>query len=407
MASDKSQNQYILITSMNFPDGGAGGTYLNLFCRGLKNNGRSVRVLLLKGHAFGNYVYNGPKRNKTPEGVPYTYLGFKQRPNNKSLKIIDEFVSFCRLIIFLFSLVGKGKTTRILVYNSDLLFNIPIHFASKIFRFKIIKFVAEIIDRSEFPDSFFGKVKRFGYIFNYKYLNRSANKIIVFSSYLKDEYIRMGFKGNNIIVQPNLTDFDFWEPDSVELKYKLGYSGAPYLKDGLSDLFMAISLLKGSNLKINLLVIGDATFGESLIPALKAECQKLGIGDNVAYTGLVESSKVKSYLSECRILTITRPSTVQTKAGFPTKLGEYFATKKPVLATNFGDMAKYFTDGRDIVMAECGNPDSIARKILWMLQNEDELESISKRGYERARELLEYNKSVNRIINSLEIKHAN
>lgn len=42
---------------MNFPSGGAGATYLNLFCRGLKSNGYSVSVLLLKGYAFGNYTY--------------------------------------------------------------------------------------------------------------------------------------------------------------------------------------------------------------------------------------------------------------------------------------------------------------------------------------------------------------
>ena len=120
------------------------------------------------------------------------------------------------------------------------------------------------------------------------------------------------------------------------------------------------------------------------------------------FTGLVESSKVKQYLSECKILTITRPSTIQTQAGFPTKLGEYFATEKPILATNFGDMEAYFTDTFDLIIAECGNPESIALKIKWMLQNTKELESITRRGYKKARQLLEYNTSVERMINLLE-----
>ena len=81
-------------------------------------------------------------------------------------------------------------------------------------------------------------------------------------------------------------------------------------------------------------MIGDATFGKSIIPSLKEECEKLGIAGKVFFTGLVESPKVNKYLSECRILAITRPATLQTKAGFPTELGEYFATGKPVLATN-------------------------------------------------------------------------
>lgn len=393
--------RYILITSMNFPSGGAGATYLNLFCRGLKLNGYSISVVLLKGFAFGPYTYHGPRKNVTEDDIPFTYLGFKQRPDNIFLKLFDELISFLRLIIFLFSLIPDRKNINLFVYSSEIEFTIPISLIAKIFRIKTSKFVAEIIDKSEFSGSFFRKLKRFGYIFNFKYLNRISDKLIVFSFYLKNEYIKMGYNEKNIVVQPNLTDFKYWETPATEIKYDLGYSGAPYLKDGLYDLFKAISLLNNKNINVTLLVIGDATFGKSLIPALKVECEKLGISKEVSFTGLVESLLVKKYLSECKFLAITRPSTIQTKAGFPTKLGEYYATKRPVLATNFGDMDKYFTDGQDIIMAECGNPESIAQKILWMLQNAEELDTISIRGYEKAQQMLEYKNSVKKIIESL------
>jgi glycosyltransferase involved in cell wall biosynthesis len=386
---------------MNFPGGGAGATYLNLFCRGLKLNGYPISVFLLKGFAFGNYTYTGPRKNTTEYDIPYTYLGFKQRPDNIFLKLCDEFISFVRLIIFLTSLIPERKTISLLVYSSEIQFNIPISIFTKIFGISTSKFVAEIIDKSEFKGSFFRELKRYGYNFNFKYLNRVADKLIVFSYYLRDEYIKMGFNENNIIVQPNLTDFNFWDSPVSGIKYDLGYSGAPYLKDGLFDLFKAISLLNKKQTRVTLLVIGDATFGESLIPPLKIECEKLGISEQITFTGLVESVSVKKYLSECRILAITRPSTIQTKAGFPTKLGEYYATRRPVLATNFGDMAKYFADGEEIVMAECGDPESIAQKILWMLRNTEELDKISLKGYKKAYELLEFKNSVSRMIESI------
>ena len=386
---------------MNFPSGGAGATYLNLFCRGLKSNGYSVSVLLLKGYAFGNYTYNGPRKNITDDGIPYTYLGFKQRPVNQFLKLFDELLSILRLIIYLFSLINKRKSINLLIYNGEAQYNIPIYLIAKIFRIRTSKFVAEIIDESEFKGSFLRKLKRYGYILNFKYLNKISDKLIVFSFYLKNEYLKMGYNEKNIVVQPNLTDFNYWGTSNTEIKYNLGYSGAPYLKDGLYDLFKAISILKNKNISVTLLVIGDAIFGKSLIPALKVECEKLGILEKVTFTGLVDSSLVKQYLSECRILSITRPSTIQTRAGFPTKLGEYYATKRPVLATNFGDMEKYFTDGQDILMAECGNPESIALKILWMLQNNEELELISRKGYDKANQLFGYKNSVKRIIESL------
>ncbi len=387
---------------MNFPSGGAGATYLNLFCRGLKLNGFSISVFLLKGYAFGKYTYNGPRKNITEDNIPYTYLGFKQRPDNIILKLCDELLSFIRLTICLFSLIPDRKIISLFVYSSDTPFTIPISLFAKIFRIKISKFVAEIIDKSEYDGSFFRKLKSYEYDFNFKYLNKIADKLIVFSYYLKNEFLKMGYNENNIIVQPNLTDFKYWESSGGEIRYDLGYSGAPYLKDGLYDLFKALSMLGKEKIYVTLLVIGDATFGKSLIPALKVECQKLGIDTNVTFTGLVESLSVKKYLSECKVLAITRPSTIQTMAGFPTKLGEYYACRKPVLATNFGDMDKYFTDGQDILMAECGNPESIAKKILWMRQNPGEMDLISKRGYEKAYNLLEYKNSVLRMINSLD-----
>lgn len=398
MGRDKIGCKYILITSMNFPSGGAGATYLNLFCRGLKLSGCSVSVFLLKGFAFGNYTYQGPRKNITEEGIPYTYLGFKQRPNNIFLKLGDEFISFVRLIILLASFLPDRKNINLFVYSSEIQFNIPISLFSKVFRINTSKFVAEIIDKSEFKGSFFRQLKRYGYNFNFKYLNKIADKLIVFSYYLKNEYLNMGYAEKNIIVQPNLTDFNYWESPGNEIKYDFGYSGAPYLKDGLYDLFKAISLLNEKQIKVTLLVIGDATFGESLIPPLKIECKNLGISEQITFTGLVESLSVKKYLSECRILAITRPSTIQTKAGFPTKLGEYYATGRPVLATNFGDMTKYFTDGEEIVFAECGDPESIAKKILWMLQNSEEVDKISGKGYKKAKKLLEYKNSVCRMI---------
>jgi hypothetical protein len=57
-------------------------------------------------------------------------------------------------------------------------------------------------------------------------------------------------------------------------------------------------------------------------------------------------------------------------------------------------------------MAECGNPESIARKISWMLENTDQLNLITKRGYDKANQLLEYKNSVNRILKLLDFSEA-
>jgi glycosyltransferase involved in cell wall biosynthesis len=390
--------EYILITSQNFPRGGAGAAYLNLFCRGLKLNGCSIRVLLIKGFAFGSIKNNDHQKNVTDYGVPFRYLGLIRRPGNKFLKLFDDLKSVLSLVFILFSFLKKRKSVCLLIYNNELQSNIIIYSFASFFRIRLITFVPEYYDRSDFRDSFFRKLKWYGFLFNFKHLNRRSDRLIVFSYYLKDQYLKQGFPEHKVIVQPNLTDFDYWEPENSSVKYTIGYCGAPYLKDGLLDLFKAINLLQKQDLYASLLVVGDSTFGKSLLPDLKTKCSSLGISEKVIFTGLVETPAVKQYLSQCQLLAITRPSTIQTKAGFPTKLGEYFAVKRPVLVTDFGDINRYFQDGVDLVIAEAGNPESIASKIKFMLQNKEISDQISQSGYVKAKELLGYQKSVIRLI---------
>ena len=181
-------------------------------------------------------------------------------------------------------------------------------------------------------------------------------------------------------------------------KYTIGYSGTPGEKDGLIYLFKAISLLK-DQMPVSLIVVGDSPFGTSMIPKLENICENLGIRGLIYFAGLVEYNLVKTYLSQCKILAITRPRNIQTQAGFPTKLGEYMALRKPVIATDFGEIQTYFIDSKEIVIAKCEDPQSIADKIRWMLQNEELIKTIAINGYNKAYKLLEYNTSMTRIIN--------
>jgi glycosyltransferase involved in cell wall biosynthesis len=401
MARDKVKKEYIVITITNFPDGGAPANYLNLFCKGLKENDYKVQVWLLKGFAFGNHIKNENRRNISQEGIPYIYLSSPQRPTGKFRKIVEDSISLVRLFFLLIKLWGKRKSTSLLLYNNEIQFNIPIFFISKIFGFDIISFVSEYYDQSEFGGSFFRKLKWYGFLFNFKYLNKASHRLIVFSYYLKNLYLKQGVKEQNIIVQPNLTDFDFWKTEEKVIKFTLGYSGTPSLKDGLFDLLQVISKLKTENRPISLLIIGDSTFGRSLIPDLQKLCESLNISDLVTFTGLVDIEQVKKHLAECKILTLTRPNMIQTQAGFPTKLGEYFASGKQILSTNFGDIEKYFNPMKEIVIAECGDINDISTKLKWMLQHPDESEQIQKAGYLKAKQILSYRVSLDRIIKEI------
>lgn len=393
--------EYVVITTENFPKGGAGASFLDLFCRGVVNGGGAIKVLLLKGLAFGDTTYRGKRNNYTDYGVEYRYLGLRNRPRNVVLKLIDEFVSFVSLFVSLARLTTRRKSITIMVYSYDIQFNILIYSFSKVFRLEVVTFVSEYFIREDAGKSIFEKIRWYGFLINLKYFFRGSSKLLVFSTFLKEYYLRLGVSQNDIIVLPNLTDFEYWECSETEPRYTVGYSGTPSAKDGLPDLFKAIGLLKVMQVNVTLLVVGDSPFGKSLIPGLSAEIEKLGLTGNVQFTGLVDKPAVKTFLSACRILAITRQNNIRTAAGFPTKLGEYFALRKPVLSTDFGDVPRYFNDNEHIFLAECGNAESIAKKLKWIIENEEKSRIVAAAGYNKAKELLDFNNAVARVLSEI------
>lgn len=211
----------------------------------------------------------------------------------------------------------------------------------------------------------------------------------------------MGFDKNNIILQPNLTDMNNWEQPNQSIKYTLGYAGTPSKKDGIVDLLSSIEILKNKGITVSALIMGDSVGKESYLPELKQYCEKAEILSQIHFTGLISQEEVKIYLNQCQILTLTRPDTIQTQAGFPTKLGEYLASKRIVLATKFGDIERYFTDKKDMVLAETSNAHSIAENIEWILNNKSCVDTIICNGYKKANEVLNYKKGVQKILSLL------
>jgi glycosyltransferase involved in cell wall biosynthesis len=390
--------KYIIFSSNNFPTGGPGATYINLFCKAVKENGGDASVYLFKGFVYQKYTDTTKRKNKTQYGVNYTYLGSVKRSQNKLFKVIADLISIIATIFLMIRLAWKRKRIVIFVYSDTLLFNAPVFFFSKLFHIKLVSFIAEFLeDDKAIKGSAIKKIIAYSFLFNFKYLYKHSDKIIVFSNFLRDKFIEIGYDENNILVQPNLTDLAGWY-NPQQIKYTLGYAGTPSKKDGIIDLFYAIYILKSQGHLVSFLVVGDMVSNGSVLPQMKEKCNELNILDQVTFTGLVSQEDVKNYLNSCQILCITRPNIIQTKAGFPTKLGEYLSCKKVVLATKFGDIQEYFTDRLDIVLAETEDPESIAENILWILQNMDKYSNIATEGYKKASQILDYNSGVQKIM---------
>jgi glycosyltransferase involved in cell wall biosynthesis len=102
---------------------------------------------------------------------------------------------------------------------------------------------------------------------------------------------------------------------------------------------------------------------------------------NISFTGLVSHNRITDLLHSCQILALTRPNGIFAEAGFPTKLSEYFACKKPVLITSVGDIPIYFKNEEHVVLVEPENIESIVTGFEKMLNDKDLCERISRNGF--------------------------
>jgi glycosyltransferase involved in cell wall biosynthesis len=193
---------------------------------------------------------------------------------------------------------------------------------------------------------------------------------------------------------PNLTDPKIFEVNNIRPykseKITIGYVGTPTKKDGVLDLIKSFSTLNKKYSNTHLLIIGDLTNGKTLIPSLKKFAKELCVDENVTFTGLISYNRIPGLLNSCQILTLTRPNGISAETGFPTKLGEYFACKKPVVITSVGDIAKYFKNSEHVILVEPENIESIVQGFETIITDNKLSEKLGLNGFKWMNKNLNY-----------------
>src|SRR5690606_275334 len=201
---------------------------------------------------------NSLKSNITDYNVRFSYLGFAIRSQFKLAKIIEDIISFFETIGVMLNLGLSNRKKIILIYSNEVLPTIPVYFIARLFKIKVISFVYEFVELDDIKRmNIVEKLKSYSFLVNHNYLKRFSNKLIVFSSFLKNDFIKRGFNSSQILIQPNLTDLEGWSIPETPIKYTIGYAGTPSRKDGILDLLDAIKILKDEYPNITLLIAGD------------------------------------------------------------------------------------------------------------------------------------------------------
>lgn len=353
-----------IVTTMQFPSGAASVNRIISYSKGLVELGVSITVYSTNVGDLNNNIIDGIK-----------YKSLQSQPKNKLLTILNPIVALIRLLVSLFSY--KGKLKAIILVSNSLLLIYPLFILCKL---KGIKFLQE---KSEFP--FVLKNKSIsGKLFANFYVSTTYklfDGLIIMTTPLFEFFKNKTRQNCKCIIVPMTVDVSrfYFVPEKQNIGDYIAYCGdVGGNKDGVMNLILAFSIIEKKYPSLKLLLIGGTKKKEEF-NQLKQYAESLKT-HNVCFYGQVNRDEIPSLLMNSKMLALARPSSLQSTGGFPTKLGEYLATGKPVLVTKVGDIPLYLRDNENAFLAEPDNNIKFANKISYILDNYGLALEVAKQG---------------------------
>lgn len=214
-------------------------------------------------------------------------------------------------------------------------------------------------------------VGQVGLLKRFERLNlRAADFIFVVSEVQRRELMATGIDDKKIVINPNGVDTDEFHPVcgggevrnalGIEGKTVVGFVGTFGPWHGAPVLAEAATKMSGSA-QCHFLFIGDGDqrgISESII---ESSADKV----SATFTGRIAHTDVAAYLDACDILSSphVQPADGSEFFGSPTKLFEYMAMARPVIASRLGQIAGVIVDGENGIIVEPGDAGALARAI--------------------------------------------
>ena len=246
-----------------------------------------------------------------------------------------------------------------------------------------------------------------------KYNLKNASVIVVVSDALKDGLVAQGIPESRILVNPNGVDVEKFRPGigggiirkklSLEHKKVIGFIGTFGQWHGVEELAKAIVRFYAIHAdmadKVRFLLIGDGI----LMGNVKAILQEGKCLDKVIMPGLIMQQEAPKYLDACDIFVSPHiPNKDGTKFfGSPTKLFEYMAMEKGIVASSLDQIADILEDGVTARLVEPGNICELAEGIYELVSNEELAKNLGKNARHEVMENYTWDKHVKKIFDKL------
>jgi len=162
---------------------------------------------------------------------------------------------------------------------------------------------------------------------------------------------------------------------------------------GISYLLLAAKLILSKAKDVVFIIGGDGPF----LNYHKQLARRLNISSNVIFTGKIASRDLPLFYVASDIIVV--PSLQETWGLVAT---EAMACGKPVVASNVGGLPDQIIDGYNGFLVHPRDPEALANKILYLLENPLEARKMGSNGRRLAVERFDIEKRVDKIVNLYE-----
>lgn len=208
---------------------------------------------------------------------------------------------------------------------------------------------------------------------------RAAHLVVVVSAPLADEVRRSGVPADRILVVPNGVDPSRCSPevDGAPVRAARGLGDAPVIGfigsfgpwHGAAVLVEAFARLvaRDPRTTTRLLMIGDGPE--------RAACERAatdaGLADRVVFTGRVDQGEAPAHLSACTVLASPHVPNPDGSPffGSPTKLFEYMATGKAIVASDLDQLGETLTHDVDALLVPPADAGALATALTDLLSD--------------------------------------
>lgn len=202
---------------------------------------------------------------------------------------------------------------------------------------------------------------------------QAAAVIVVVSQAIQNELVARGIPSENILVNPNGVDPERYAPliDGSTVRARYGFDGRTVIgfigtfgrwhgAEVLADAFGRL-LARSPELRerVRLMMIGDG----QMMPAVKERLHTHGVGDACVLTGLVPQAQGPMYLAACDLLVSPHVPNPDGSPffGSPTKLFEYMAMGKGIVASNLDQIGEVLSHDHTAWLVPPGDPEALAQ----------------------------------------------